>query len=280
MAFKELNDKQQEAVLATEGPLLILAGAGSGKTSTMTHSIAHLVEEGVDPYNILAVTFTNKAANEMRTRVEDLIGDIQGMWIMTFHAMCLRILHVFAEEAGLPVAHKPDSQEICFVTDGHYADFVGQYAAQREEKDLFSVPGPGPFVDESGNVLGTHKGIIHYTIGQRKGLGIALGHPVYVKEIRASSNEVVLSDEPALFSDTVLVRDVNFLSIPGMAPGEEIRARAKVRYHHQASPALIMMREDGSVRLLFDSPVRAAAPGQSAVFYDDSDCVIGGGIIM
>ena len=100
MAFNELNDKQQEAVLATEGPLLILAGAGSGKTSTMTHRIAHLVEQGVDPYNILAVTFTNKAAGEMRTRVEDLIGDIQGMWIMTFHAMCLRILHVFAEEAG------------------------------------------------------------------------------------------------------------------------------------------------------------------------------------
>ena len=189
-------------------------------------------------------------------------------------------VRAFAEEAGLPVAHKPDSQEICFVTDGHYADFVGQYAAQREEKDIFAVPGPGPFVDESGKVLGTHKGITHYTIGQRKGLGIALGHPVYVKEIRASSNEVVLSDEPALFSDTVLVRDVNFLSIPGMAPGEEIRARAKVRYHHQAAPVLIRMREDGSVRLLFDSPVRAAAPGQSAVFYDDSDCVIGGGIIM
>ena len=100
MALKDLNDKQQEAVKATEGPLLILAGAGSGKTSTMTHRIAHLVEEGVDPYNILAVTFTNKAANEMRTRVEELIGDIQGMWIMTFHAMCLRILHVHAEEAG------------------------------------------------------------------------------------------------------------------------------------------------------------------------------------
>ncbi len=100
MAFKDLNDKQKEAVLTTEGPLLILAGAGSGKTSTMTHRIAHLVETGVDPYNILAVTFTNKAANEMRSRVEELIGDIQGMWVMTFHAMCLRILHVFAEEAG------------------------------------------------------------------------------------------------------------------------------------------------------------------------------------
>ena len=100
MAFNDLNDKQKEAVLTTEGPILILAGAGSGKTSTMTHRIAHLVETGVDPYNILAVTFTNKAANEMRTRVEDLIGDIGGMWIMTFHAMCLRILHVFAEQAG------------------------------------------------------------------------------------------------------------------------------------------------------------------------------------
>ena len=100
MAFNDLNEKQKEAVLATEGPLLILAGAGSGKTSTMTHRIAHLVETGVDPYNILAVTFTNKAANEMKTRVEDLIGDIGGMWIMTFHAMCLRILHVFAEQAG------------------------------------------------------------------------------------------------------------------------------------------------------------------------------------
>ncbi len=100
MAFEDLNDKQKEAVLATEGPLLILAGAGSGKTSTMTHRIAHLVGQGVDPYNILAVTFTNKAANEMKTRVEDLIGDTEGMWIMTFHAMCLRILHVFAEEIG------------------------------------------------------------------------------------------------------------------------------------------------------------------------------------
>ncbi len=216
-----------------------------------------------------------------------------------------------ALEAGLPVAQKPDSQEICFVTDGHYADFIEQYAEKRNAEMVFDdvdsrlnkdsgcngagketgcgvssragglkVPGPGCFVDEEGNYLGTHKGITHYTIGQRKGLGIALGHPIYVKEIRADSNEVVLSDEPALFSREVLCRDVNFLSIPGMDPGQQIPAKAKIRYHHQAADAVLEMQADGCVRILFDDPVRAAAPGQSAVFYDADDCVIGGGIIV
>ena len=216
-----------------------------------------------------------------------------------------------ALEAGLPVAQKPDSQEICFVTDGHYADFIEQYAEKRNREIVFDnvnsrlnedsgrsagskeigdsagsgagglkVPGPGCFVDEEGNYLGTHKGITHYTIGQRKGLGIALGHPIYVKEIRADSNEVVLSDEPALFSREVLCRNVNFLSIPGMDPGQQIPAKAKIRYHHQAADAVLEMQADGCVRILFDDPVRAAAPGQSAVFYDADDCVIGGGIIV
>ena len=100
MSFENLNEKQQEAVKHIEGPLLILAGAGSGKTSTMTHRIAHMVEQGISQYNILAVTFTNKAAAEMRTRVEDLIGPCNDMWIMTFHAMCLRILRVYPEIIG------------------------------------------------------------------------------------------------------------------------------------------------------------------------------------
>ena len=96
----KLNDKQREAAAYIEGPLLILAGAGSGKTSTMTHRIAYMVEQGIRPWNILAVTFTNKAAKEMRSRVEDLIGDCRDMWIMTFHAMCLRILRVYPEVIG------------------------------------------------------------------------------------------------------------------------------------------------------------------------------------
>ena len=181
-----------------------------------------------------------------------------------------------ALEAELPVAQKPDSQEICFVTDGHYADFIEEYARKTDR----SVPGQGYFVDEDGNRLGTHKGITHYTIGQRKGLGIAMGRPIYVKEINAARNEVVLSDEPALFHDTVLCRDVNFLSIPGMEAGEKLRVRAKVRYHHKASDAVLEMQEDGRVLIHFDAPVRAPAPGQSSVFYDENDCVVGGGIIV
>ena len=100
MNLEHLNDKQREAAMYTEGPLLILAGAGSGKTSTMTHRIGYLVEQGVDPWNILAVTFTNKAANEMKSRVEELVGDTRGMWIMTFHAMCLRILRNYPDVIG------------------------------------------------------------------------------------------------------------------------------------------------------------------------------------
>ncbi|MDO5134007.1 MAG: tRNA 2-thiouridine(34) synthase MnmA [Eubacteriales bacterium] len=190
-----------------------------------------------------------------------------------------------AEEAGLPVADKPDSQEICFVTDGHYADFIEQYVQKRNDSapagcSPWTVPGPGAFVDEDENRLGTHKGITHYTVGQRKGLGISMGHPVYVKEIRAASDEVVLSTEPSLYRDVVLCRDVNFLSIPGLPPGETLRAKTKIRYHHVAADSEIQLLEDGCVRIRFDAPVRAAAPGQSAVFYDDSDCVIGGGIIL
>ena len=191
-----------------------------------------------------------------------------------------------AQEAGLPVADKPDSQEICFVTDGHYSDFLETYIRKRETiqeapaEKTWRVPAPGWFVDEDGNRLGMHKGITHYTVGQRKGLGIALGRPVYVKEIRPAADEVVLSDEPALFHRTVLCRDVNFLSIPGLAPGQTLRARSKIRYHHAAADSELQMLEDGTLRIHFDAPVRAPAPGQTAVFYDDDDCLIGGGFII
>ncbi len=176
-----------------------------------------------------------------------------------------------AEEAGLDVAQKQDSQEICFVTEGSYADYILNDPKR-------TVPGEGNFVSEDGTILGKHRGIIHYTVGQRKGL-IAAGYPIYVKEIKAETNEVVLGEERSLYTSEICCDRLNFMSIPGLAPGETIRARVKIRYHHAGEQAEILPADDGKVRIIFDAPVRAATPGQSAVFYDEENRVIGGGII-
>ena len=173
---------------------------------------------------------------------------------------------------GLSVADKPDSQEICFVPEGRYTEYI-------EKNYSGELPPEGAFVDEAGNVLGRHRGIINYTIGQRKGLGIALGTPAYVVRIDKDKNTVELGPEEALWNREVLCRDVNWISIPDPAPGEAIKVRAKVRYQHRAAEAVLTVLEDGNVSLLFDEPVRAAAPGQAAVFYDADGCVIGGGEI-
>ncbi len=178
-----------------------------------------------------------------------------------------------AADAGLSVAQKQDSQEICFVTEGSYADYI-------ENDPELEAPGSGNFVTEDGRILGKHKGIIHYTVGQRRGLGIAFGVPMYVKRINAAANEVVLGEESSLYSSEIRCRDVNFQSIPDILPGETINARVKIRYHHEGEQASITRDGEDSVRILFDRPVRAATPGQSAVFYDKDNCVIGGGKIF
>ncbi len=178
-----------------------------------------------------------------------------------------------AEQEGLPVAQKPDSQEICFVTDGNYADFI--------EKNTSSVlQGEGCFTDEEGNILGKHKGIIHYTPGQRKGLGLALGYPAYVKRIDTEKNEVIIGKEESLYSTELRCCDVNYMSIPEPAAGSSLPCAVKIRYHHPAQQAVLVQQENGIVQIRFDKPVRAAAPGQSAVFYDAEEHVIGGGVIM
>lgn len=174
-----------------------------------------------------------------------------------------------AREAGLPVADKPDSEEICFVPDGDYAGFIEKYTG--------GAAAPGNFVDEDGNVLGRHRGIIRYTVGQRKHLGIALGYPVFVKEIRPDTNEVVLAENRSLMGRTVVVKDLNWMSEPGMP--ENRRVMAKIRYNHRAAPAVLEDAGPDTVRLVFDEPQRAAAPGQAAVFYQDG-ISLGGGTIV
>ncbi len=177
-----------------------------------------------------------------------------------------------AEKVGLPIAAKPDSQEICFVTDGNYADYIKDYSER-------PIPGEGDFIDEDGRILGKHKGIIHYTVGQRKGLGLSLGYPAYIKEIKADDNDIVIAGEKALYSKEITCFNLNYLSISSLKTGDEINCRVKIRYHHQGENARIMPAGEDTVRIVFHEPVRAVAPGQSAVFYDEEGCVIGGGII-
>ena len=177
-----------------------------------------------------------------------------------------------AKAAGIPVADKADSQEICFVLDGGYAEYIDSHTEG-------SMPPPGDFVDTNGNVLGQHKGIIHYTVGQRKGLGLALGYPAYVKRIDAANNRVIIGDEASVFEKTIICKDLNFQAIEDIAMGESVKAYVKIRYHHEAVSAVITRADSDSVRIEFDEPVKAPAPGQSAVFYDEDKRVIGGGVI-
>ena len=177
-----------------------------------------------------------------------------------------------AEDAGLPCAHKEESQEICFVTEGRYTDFISEHSDK-------TLPGKGNFVDEEGNVLGRHKGIHQYTVGQRKGLGIALGYPAFVTRICPEDNTVVLGTEESLMCDTFTCSEVNFQSIEAPAEGEKIRCLAKARYHQTERPSTIEVISGGLVNVRLDEAVKGVSPGQSAVFYDESGRVIGGGII-
>ncbi len=190
-------------------------------------------------------------------------------------------VRAIAAQAGLPVAQKRDSQEICFIPDDDHAGFIERSAGQSLGSVGEAALRPGRFVDAAGNVLGTHQGIVRYTVGQRKRLGLSLGHPVFVKEIRVEQNEIVIAlEEEELMSREIDVCDLHFQSVPDIGPGEEVRAAVKVRYHHEGETAVIRRVGEDRLRIRFDRPVRAAAPGQSAVFYDDRDCVIGGGIIL
>lgn len=173
----------------------------------------------------------------------------------------------YAEKLGMVVANKPDSQEICFVTDNDYAGFIQNYTGMKPKK--------GKFIDRNGNILGEHQGIIHYTVGQRKGLGIAFGKPMFVTGIDAKTNSVILGEGEDVFCDTLYAKDANF--IPFDTLEGEIKAEAKVRYSAKKAPCKIIPAVDG-VKVIFDTPQRAITPGQAVVFYD-GDYVLGGGTI-
>ena len=174
-----------------------------------------------------------------------------------------------AEESCFINATKPDSQDICFVPDGDYSTFLERYTGKKYT--------PGPFLDINGNVLGTHKGIVRYTVGQRKGLGIALGKPMYVKSIDVENNTVTLAEDSDLHTDTLIATEFNWIS--GQIPPTEIKCKAKIRYRHAEQNATAYPQSDGNVKVVFEQPQRAITPGQSVVLYD-GDIVLGGGKII
>ncbi len=172
-----------------------------------------------------------------------------------------------AEKEHFENAHRSDSQDICFIPDGDYASFIQEQTGRKFPK--------GNFVSPDGTILGEHQGLIHYTVGQRKGLGIALGHPAFVATKKPSENTVTLTTDAELYSKELTATKLNFLYNNF---DESLRVMAKIRYRHTPAPATLIRLENDRIKLVFDEPQRAIAPGQSVVFYD-GDIVLGGGII-
>lgn len=224
-------------------------------------------------------------------------------------------IRAIANDQMLPVANKPDSQEICFVPDNDYAGFIQKYLHDEEatkdndykdndkkadnnhdyldnninkadidntsgnnkDKQRYTGLEPGNYVNTAGEIIGRHEGLIHYTVGQRKGLNLAMGHPVFVLELRPETNEVVIGDANEVFSNRLLANHLNFMAIEDL--DGEMKVVAKIRYGHKGAKCTIRKTAQDEVLCIFDEPQRAITPGQAVVFYQE-DYVIGGGTII
>ncbi len=179
------------------------------------------------------------------------------------------IRQIAETKLGMHIANKPDSQDICFIPDGDYVGFI--------ERLTKISSTPGNFVDKEGKILGRHKGLIHYTIGQRKGLNLAMGHPVFVVELRPETNEVVIGENEDIFTTIVRADKVNPMSVKDFEG--DIRALGKIRYAHKGAMCTVRKINDDIIECIFDEPQRAITPGQSLVLYD-GDYIMGGGTII
>lgn len=178
-------------------------------------------------------------------------------------------VRAYAKERNLPTAEKPESYDICFVSDGNYADFLSRFDDESPES--------GNIVNEQGEMLGKHQGLVHYTVGQRRGLGISSRTPLYVLSLQPETNTLVVGEEEALFQTEFFVDEVNWVSIP--PPQEPVRGGVKIRYRAKEVPSLLIPLSSGKVRVQCREAQKAITPGQSAVFYEENQ-VLGGGIII
>jgi tRNA-specific 2-thiouridylase len=170
-----------------------------------------------------------------------------------------------AKEVNLRVANKPDSQEVCFITGGDYRDFLKEHTEMKKER--------GEVVDTDGNVLGYHDGVFSFTVGQRRGLGVAKGKPLYVVKVDPESNRVVVGEEKDIFKTTLIANNVIWTDEP---PSDEAQLKAKIRYRHKESDVVVRAKSDREAFVEFRNPQRAMTPGQAVVFYE-RDKVLGGG---
>ncbi len=179
-------------------------------------------------------------------------------------------IRAIADKIGLRVANKPDSQEICFIPDHDYAGFIARMAGEK-------TPQCGNFVTADGTVLGKHKGITHYTVGQRKGLNLAMGHPVFVTKICPDTNEVVIGEAKDVLCRELYADQINYMGVGEIKDG--MRFLTKIRYAHKGAMAAVYKENESKLRVVFDEPQRAVTPGQAVVFYEQ-DCIAGGGVIL
>lgn len=198
----------------------------------------------------------------------DLTQEMLGRTLFPVGELSKAQVREIAEVQSFINSSKPDSQDICFIPDGDYGSFIQSFTGYENRE--------GDFVDVDGKVLGRHRGIIRYTTGQRRGLGVSADRPLYVVRKDMENNRVILGDEKDLHSARVMVRDVNLIALSKLE--QPIRVEAKIRYSQKTALAMLHPIEDGKALLEFDEPQRAPTPGQSAVFYD-GETVIGGGVI-
>ena len=215
----------------------------------------------------------------LKKSLDDTKDQTYALYNLTQEQLCRTLLPLgdyrktetrrLARALGLPVADKPDSQEICFVIDNDYKRFISEEAPE--------AANPGPILDTAGRRLGTHEGLPSYTIGQRKGLGLSAGKPLYVVDIDSERNAVIVGEADEVWSDHLVAGDLNWISVPALEGPLEVGA--KIRYTAREAPAVVAPIGEAKVRVDFAEPQRAITPGQAVVFYQE-DVVVGGGTIV
>lgn len=232
----------------------------TGHYATISHDVAsgrYILRRAVDP------------AKDQSYVLYNMTQDQLAHTIFPLGVMTKATTRQIASEHGFINAKKHDSQDICFVPDGKYYNFIEQYTGKTYPE--------GNFVDEEGNILGRHKGIIRYTVGQRKGLGLSLKEPLYVKKVDIARNEIVLAPDKNLYSASLTATDINLISVASI--DTPMRVKAKVRYRHTEQWATVTQPTPDTLHVQFDEPQRAITSGQAVVLYD-GDIVVGGGTIL